>query len=385
VGDEPEAQLQDWAVVEEDAILCRLDKRPRPLVNALGLGGRLEVRRGPFNNVGDVVPLACAVRDAGLLEDVVIDGSEARLELTDSLEPDEKYFVIWWDRTGLALNLLPNLIPGTTGGNWWQVELPEDAENPIAVAIAYNGTRVGLWFRHDDWATGLEAANLPPRQKAGLLRWLWLPVLADEAKAVVRRLALDHPAEVLLAWLYDEEPHELPGLRWRQRAQGWDTVIRAAFADWQPDGPTVERLLDDVATHSRISPALVPLVIDLCEVAPLLMGRVLHLKMVQHRAKNGVHHTRVYLHNTACDILNLAAQTGIDVLRRHRDALLAESARFLGDSAFVEDLLRAGTKAFAREKLPPVCAANLALAQNTVDAFRRLLAVTLIEHIRNTL
>src|SRR5262249_43447100 len=100
-----------WAAMEGDEMVKRLNGDVEPFDSLSGLGAPLTIRSGPFNNSEDEFQIAASVIDHGLIEAAVCESLPSttgrlntgrlqnrtmrvlRLKLSRRLEPGEKHFV----------------------------------------------------------------------------------------------------------------------------------------------------------------------------------------------------------------------------------------------------------------------------------------------------
>lgn len=380
-------RLSDWAVLEGDTYVCRPRPLPRPLTGLPGLGAALAVRNGPYNSFGSSIPLAREVQDTGLLAEVALQPPEAprtlHLGLTTNLHPGPGHRIVWWDAAGTVYpDLVPRLLRGgeEAGGAWWGVDLPAEATRPRAVALSDAGSRRGAWWPRE-WAEGLGQAGGNAVGTATLLRWLRLPVLGPDHLTEVRRYAEGHAGEVLTAWLFDEPPQ--PPLQ--SDGADWLPVVREVFRHWEPDLASVDVLLDAADRRASI-PAREALTLALMRVDPLLMGRVLRCYVREvYRPRYGTAHLRDFLHSLALIVAQLPEGTPSRALAPRREELLHEIATTMRVSEhFASSMAGDGIKAFNGQPLTDAQAANLAVAISTLEPFRNLLALRIIEAIGRT-
>lgn len=376
--------FSEWAMMEGDSWVGRLSRHARPIGGLAGVGAPLTVRRGPYNSTGDVMRLAREVRDNGLLANASAQPPDSprtlRLELTGEhpLAGDER--IICWDASGKRFDLTPHLVAEhPSRRDWWEADLPANASVPMAVAVALRGQRAGLWY-DARWPEMLSTMSAPPRDIAALLRWLRLPLLSDSALPKVREFALRAPGEVLAAWIAAQAPE---GLTWRLEEEGWVSVVRAVFRDWQPDLASINPLLDVVEAQSEILPLVNALALELMNIHPALMGRVVRCYVEQtHLPKYGKTAAKSFLGEMMLLIGRLPEGSTRQALRDYRAKLVLDAAATMqiSDSS-VRALLRIADAAFQGTTPEPVQQDNLDVAINTVEPFRRLFALSVLDAV----
>jgi hypothetical protein len=424
-----EVSMEEWAVMEGDTWVDRLGTRPRPIRNLTGLGAPLTIRRAPFNAVPDVPPLgknptvdalilASEVVDRGRLRGVILADDpdsnamvrSARLELGSPLEIDERHIVIWWDRDGRLHQLRPQ--PWREGDvrrdDWWVVDLPPLVTTPRAVAVAYGGHRLGVWWSID-WQDGLGAlGEQDPSGVAVLLRWLRLPILAPASLKATRRFAEAHPACVLPIWTSDADAPE--PFRWNLGGDGWRAAVREAFLEWDPTSEQAQTLVDSWVDRGGdpvpgVAPALA--LLDLC---PLLMGRFVRAWVAAAEAAGFPQsHIHAMLGCLRGEIVRNARVEGLGervsgrhhagARRRDHEALRAvlldrccegfstSKAGLKVDPRFVEELVESGVAdlcaSFRRRRATGEFdqRSNIAVAVAGLQAFRNLLALSILDAV----
>jgi hypothetical protein len=181
----------------------RLGPRPLTLSGLTGLGAPLTVRLGPYNAACEALTAAQQVIDTGLISEAKVEDGALRLHLLRMLEPDAADRVLWWDVHG-ALHELPVKLHETFRYHCrWSCELPADLPPFIAVALAYEGCRLGAWWQ-PEWSNLLKnVSTAAPARAAALLRWWRMPLLAADALAAVRAVVAQQPVLYLREWLRD--------------------------------------------------------------------------------------------------------------------------------------------------------------------------------------
>jgi hypothetical protein len=376
---DPAARLDEWAILEGNVWVGRPSRQPRPLGSLAGFGAELRVVRGPYNLRGDSLILAHQVIDAGSLRGVSLrpESRTVVLHLADPIELDDRHHIIWWGRNKTHTELRPRPDPGYEGSEFeqWVVDWPEEMDEPLAVALAYDGFRLGTWCQWN-WADPLLdlVERTGSRTLAGLIRWLALPVLERVSLPRVRELALEFPAEVLTAWLFDAAPQ---GLRWGAPGSGWLPAVAEVFSGWRPRSEQLHSLLHAVASllPNTDQPALF-LLLSLLQVDPLLMARVTRL-LLKEPLPGSAPLSLDLLTRAVAQLDPSATDTEIE---RVRSVLPAEIAPVMGvDSGFVSGLVREIVRTFRQgQPLRDFDAMNYAVGVAAVEPFRRLVGLHLL-------
>src|SRR5262249_17851787 len=141
------------------------------------------------------------------------------LQLSHSIEAGAAHTIHWWDETGIFQTLTPEWCERQGQAVWWLASGPGGLTEPLAIAIAYNGLRLGSWWSARWHQFLLQPGCMPPQTIAALLRWFHLPLLGRVFGHDVRRFAFTYPGETLAAWVTE---HGLPSqLRWSEADDGW--------------------------------------------------------------------------------------------------------------------------------------------------------------------
>ena len=258
-------EIDRWVLLEGDLWIGRLWKTPRPLIALSGFGAPLQLCEGAYNHLQEPRLLAREVIDHGTLTMVEVDAPDTPtrtlgIQLSRSIEADTRHTIHWWDRTGVFQTLVPECCERQGQAMWWLASVPPGLTEPLAIALAYNGMRLGSWWSADWHIHIRQPMRQPPHAIAALLRWLHLPLLSRSFQDNVRRFALTYPGETLAAWVgHDGLPSSL---QWSEFDDGWLSAVRAIFWSWQPAatpiGQITAPLLPDDAgkTPQEFLPAL---------------------------------------------------------------------------------------------------------------------------------
>jgi len=395
-------EIDTWDVLEGDIWVRHLSSRPSPLTALSGCGASLKLSRGVYNIYQEPRVLAREVVDHGSLAEVTIDAVEIgstgdiqsveyeesavrmlRIRLIRPIEPGEQHTVRWWDRTGALHTFAPELSKAQDEGLWWRASVPPDLTEPIAIAIAYNGTRLGSWW-DVRWSTAIRRPTQQvPETIAALLYWFHLPVLSPRYLSDVRSFAAVHPGEALAAWV--GKIGLPPGLQWSELDDGWLSAVRTIFWNWRPTTIPVQQFIGPLLRTSAeqdMLDTLTSVVWKLLRVSPLLIGLAVHQWVSEEGIPRwGAKQSRALVQRL---IYNIAEAQSSDELQRKIATLEEDVATTMEvDPRFIErsliqrayDLLKEPSVALRRLDQD-----NLAIAMN-VEPFRRLLGIKLFEHI----
>jgi hypothetical protein len=92
----------------------------------------------------------------------------------------------------------PELVPASCHEEQWEISLPEKAQDLRVAALLFKETWQGSWW-HSSWWEAVEE-HPSPREALLLLRWLWLPILAEPIRERLREYVEKHPVETLISW-----------------------------------------------------------------------------------------------------------------------------------------------------------------------------------------
>jgi hypothetical protein len=325
------------------------------------------------------VVLAGEVVDTGIVHSAVQLGDRVRLGLDSGIEPDAGHQVFFWETDGSVSQVQPNLALQEQGAHYWEVARPEENPPWLAVAVGYNGSRLGTqWML--EWHAHLESRAAD--RIASLVRWFRLPLLSQARLPQVRQFAHGHVAEVLPVWLKDT--CGVSPLMWAPANDAWLAAVRSVFFDWYPTDPyEIESLVDELTGQAADMDAeqlLGPIVFQLARVDPLLMGKV---------AECWLRHIYPVWHGEQGRVELLTRLGGLLLAGRNPDAARTEVAATMNcDENFVEVELVGQSlcrlRAGQQDGFDPLHRSNLLLALN-VEPFRRLLAWRVLQDIADRL
>jgi hypothetical protein len=311
-----------------------------------------------------------------VIEQVWKTEGQLYLRLLRPVEASERHFVIYWSEDGQLHQLLPT--PSETGSNpIWHCALPGGTPEFVAVALMYEGWRLGAWWQKD-WHCHLELlAKASPRDTATLLRWFRLPLLSEKALASVREVAHLHPVDFLPIWLQQgaDSSFNLPAV-----TEGWLAAVRTIFSDWTPDAPTAEALLNALSESAETEEAFHRAASQLLEADPRLLYNVLTAWLSDQPDR------QTSLDKIRSLRLNIAEANDEKDYDRKRRKLLAECAsEWNVDSYFIDNghdkgIVNHAIASVRGEKLLLRDEMNIALAISS-ESLRRLLAMSLLKLI----
>jgi len=392
-------EIDTWDVLEGDVWVRHLSKYPRPLTALNGCGAPLKLSRGVYNMYLEPRVLAREVVDHGNVVEVTteVPGTEhmkgagyeenatrvLSIRLIRPIEPGEQHTIHWWDRTGIFHTFSPEWSRVQDDGLWWQANVPPDLTEPIAIAIAYNGTRLGSWW-DVRWSSAIRRPTQQvPEKIAALLYWFHLPVLSPRYLSDVRSFAATYPGEALAAWV--GKIGLPPGLQWSELDDGWLSAVRTIFWNWRPTTIPVQQFMGPLLRTSGeqdMLDTLTSVVWKLLRVSPLLIGLAVQQWVSDEGITRwGAKQSRALVQRL---IYNIAEAQSSDELQRKIATLEEDVATTMEvDPRFIERSLI--QRAYDLLKDPPVALRrldqdNLAIAMN-VEPFRRLLGIKLFEHI----
>ncbi len=382
--------IDRWVLLEGDLWVGRLWKTPRPLGALSGFGAPLQLCEGAYNHYQEPRVLAREVTDHGILTSVEVDAIShpartVALQLSRSIEADAQHTIQWWDQNGTFQTLVPECCELQGQAMWWLASVGAGLTEPLAVALAYNGLRLGSWWSAH-WHRLLRLPmRQPPQTVAALLRWFHLPLLGHTFQEAVRRFAFTYPGETLAAWVGESGlPHPL---QWSEVDDGWLSAVRTIFWSGPPDSTPIRQVIgpllpeDGGETPQEFLPTLAW---KLLRVNPLLMGLIVkRWAMEEGISRWGASNVRALLHQLRYD---MAEATSSFHLHSDRARLLEQVAVTMSvDPTFVERaLIGRALSLFQGQATSHLDQENLAVAMN-VEPFRRLLGVRVLEVIEDLL
>ncbi len=168
-------------------------QRAKALVGLPGRGEELALgssrRKAPL----ELQKLGVSVVHRGLVQQGEVGGGKLRLTLRRPIQLRPEHRVLLWFR-GRA----PELVPASCHEEQWEISLPEKAQDLRVAALLFKETWQGSWW-HSSWWEAVEE-HPSPREALLLLRWLWLPILAEPIRERLREYVEKHPVETLISW-----------------------------------------------------------------------------------------------------------------------------------------------------------------------------------------
>lgn len=384
-----------FGLIEGNAWVGNAARTTRPLGRLGGWGASLELKPRPYNSIDEGILLAGEVYDTGDVATAWVspDGGDApaiHLRLHEPKEPDADFQVLWWDIGGELLSVPGKDISALDDGSW-RCGIPEDASDPLVIAVSYEGVRRGVWWR-DDWVDRVrELSGVDPIRSAALLRYFKLPLCTPRCMARVQAMFRVAPGAALAAWIGGEG---LPDGFRQQVDEDWDPTLRTLIGDWSPDLVTAKGLVRLLGSQGTVFEDRLLIAVDrLTGVCPLFAARLVRVYrdelLVPQRPRQEVQQV---LQHVCCRLLDLPPGAK-DLELVHRKAALVDStAEVLGlgivnavNPAFVSSkaggLVQQAVELFEGRPIPSVQQDNLDVAFATVDPLRRLVAATLVQRL----
>ncbi len=290
----PESEIKGdrWQLFEGRRWIGAVQERPQRITAVEGWGAPLVLRAAPYNCCQYEQPLLQGLTNRGEIRDVEFgpDGA-VTISLHRPITPDESHAVVVFDELGemtfFAGADLADRRQDDSTATVWKMSLLRGINDQriLALAIAYNGERLGSWWQHDWTDVFRQPANLADgdvaRWASGVadgLRWLHLPLLSRNDGPHLREFAKAFAVPVMTAWLSQRVSrrliHDAVG-------EGWLCVVRAVLADWQPTAEeartldaSLERLLSD-GNDLLLKTTTMALV----GVSPLLAARFVRVRL----------------------------------------------------------------------------------------------------------
>jgi hypothetical protein len=368
------SDFADWALMEGDVFQRRLRKHPAAIGTLGGFGAPLTLRCGPYN-ADHEVPIVKQVIDPGIFRpQLSVQEGIAILQLRQPLDWSHQHRVL--------------LLREDARVEWCEPEryTVEGAQLTIrtvehylcAVAIAWNGARLGtVWS--DEWTRALTAATAESAASlAAVVRWLRLPILQGRAREAVEEFARRFPAEVLAAWLTS---HAIPSdLLPPDAGEPWLAAVRDVF--WDIDVfPAPREVLEITAVDHPAGSFEMDVLPHSCwllaHTNPMLMVRV--LRAWWEEAALSQPERAILKSILKCQFADLPVGGDGHLAARESSLLEAAERMLQADGFFVQRLLENATRHFRGEQINfPFGGENVRLALNR-DPFRRLLALRLID------
>jgi hypothetical protein len=277
---------EQWQIFEGRRWIDSVKGRPQRITAVEGWGAPLILRAAPYNCCDPEQQLLYGLTDRGEIRDVVFSSDGAvTMWLHRPIEPGESHSVVLLDDGGETHILDWNALSGTlhydAASASWTLPLTTQTQGRriMALAIAYNGERLGSWWQ-EDWTNVLcqptsdceddiasWASNL-----ANSLRWFHVPLLSREDSPRLREFVKTFAVPVLSTWMTN---HRLPQLVHEAVGEGWLSVVRALFSDWLPSVEEAQKLdkVLEPALSSGTDGRLMTTTLALADISSLLAIR----------------------------------------------------------------------------------------------------------------
>lgn len=370
----------DAALFEGETAIGRPHIRPAALPPLAGFGASLSLRSRTYNDREEPLIVAREVVNPGEITGVTQEESceqrQIRVHFRRPIEPDAAHSLFWWGGDGSLRRLAEDAFQASQGNNQWEFVVPAEWGEPMVIAAAFEGARLGTWWA-DDWDKLIDGVS-GTSEKAALLRWLRLPILGTRSFRCVQKFALSSPAQILAAWVGGAGLQE--GFEWGRSDERWLDAVRQVFSGWQPELGQARQVLTSLAPASigETSIRLQFAARLLMRVDPHLTACVFSVWLREFSVpKYGLAETR-----QTCTRLcqSLAETTG--PLDAQAARLLQETAATMGcDDQFVKrGLLEKAIAGFGGQHLTSSDRCNITFALAVVP-FRRLLTLRLLQNI----
>ncbi len=379
---------ENWPLLEGDMWIDDTWKTPKTLQKCAGYGAPLKIRKSAYNAtaldqprqiVREVINTGC-VKTITITEEIQNPPTYVlQLQLTHLIEPDASHTLRWWDQDGSCTLFQPEHLEARDDVMYWSSTLPTNCIQPLAIAVAYDGTWLGAWCSKD-WSKILSASAVEASTISALMRWFHLPLLSLDVSHKVEQFSYAHAVDALPIWLGEQCP--LPDLRFTSSDEGWLSVVRKIFFNWQPESGINDlvQCLSDPATANDPPLVAEQMVWKLSRVSPILMAKVL-----QPWVDN------VCIPQWGIQLsIGLIKQLPYKIAEVHDKAsLIKRKAELHEDTAivmkvhtnFVKKALLERAISFIRgQQISSIDRDNLAVAMN-IQPFRNLLSIHLIEHM----
>jgi hypothetical protein len=143
--------------------------------------------------------------------------------------------------------IAPDTITVENAGLTWKFESPRDT---LALAIMNRGIRLGAWW--DVGKVKSLLSRIDTSADFALIRWLRLPVLAEDFKTPFTSSALKNPLHFLQGWWQSEGLHE--DLEYPSIPEaGLNHVVRTVLWNWVPEEKQFNSILQSLwkETHNQ--------------------------------------------------------------------------------------------------------------------------------------
>ncbi len=379
----PTNQTADWHVFEGTRWLSRVNAHAQSLHGLEGRGAPLLLWQGPYNSTEPETRVYREVMNGGVIEDAKFpDTDSCVLTLHYAIEPDERHSVVCLEENGRLRTMPSQSVVCSDDSKTWTVnlsELPPGHLEPIAVALAFSGHRLGCWWASDwtrcladdHFTVGDMVAELV-EETSFAIRWLHLPILGRNSRLAICDFARSYAVPVLKTWLPDEVDRS--GLSVANGGEGWWDVLRAVFFDWQPsasDALLLDRTIEVAVGNTVGLPTMVSTK-TLSRISPILAARFVRA-WVQSQSGVPITQARALLSEVQRQLLKGNSEEQL-IQKVAEDVALSKTPGE-GTLDFVRDgLLNVATRLFNEEDVPDVDRRNVEVAFR-LDPFRTLTLV----------
>ncbi len=362
---------------EGESISRPLPKSNRPIGSLSGWGAPLKIR--PLFNANGAsfrLSVAGSVVRHGVLTEVVVESLKngkaplLRLGFDCPIEPGAEHCVVWWGENGKLELIAPRYWDEAEGRWWWVCDLPDHEKRYIAVAVAYRGEQLGVWWQGRYWTSALAVqVEADAIRAAALMRWFHLPLLSENGMSVLRPLISQNPSAFLLAW---KKFRGLPAPLSINDAEPeiWFSVMRALFREFEPNSEQAEQMLFALTgadSTTDLLPDLFVAVRHLCSIDPFLLAKVLkHWECPQKER---------LLRELRLQLADVSTEQ--EIQRAKKQLLTDGAAKLGGNPGFIEIIINRGVRFWKGEKMDDFDRKNLQVFAR-VDELRRRIAIDLI-------
>lgn len=262
-------------LLREGSLLYRLPQRAAGFGRLAGYGNRLSALHS-LSQASSSLTIAKTVVNRGIIRAIRVGkAGHYIIRLHHDISWNDDYRIIVWPRNSYPYPITSRQVLKRKL-DVLEIAKPAHQLGHIALAIAFEGTRLGAW-----WPKQLGTWKLPsivtPKKARSLaywLRWFHLPLLHPLLKAEIGRFINAHLFEVIQAWIMGRsKPVELNF----PDDLGWEAVVR----ELMPLTPTLnpsecQKILEpdrrqqlDLSSHIE----------SLLTVSPLLLAHILQNKL----------------------------------------------------------------------------------------------------------
>lgn len=277
--------------MEGDLVRGNVRSRAMILPRLGGYGAPVWISDDPYNGAQHTMDVGSRVIDGGVIGSVRVDGETNKVTVTRIGEFDftDRHEALIWvalaDKPGAVVRVNRELLTGTESG--WEFPFLSGG-SLLAVALFYEGARLGSWFSSSRWSNAL--LHFPPgepMEMAAFLRVWKAPVLqsvgVDDHRTQVVAWLKNHWMTILPIWTVSKGIFKSPGMEQTpvpDSQDEWKRTVHALMNDLQPS-IRPEHINDFVGAMSSAcsSPSaddrLGYCVMELAEVAPILAAKTM--------------------------------------------------------------------------------------------------------------